>query len=166
MNSFICFLSIRFCSSRCSCVLRLRRWSVYLRSVRGELSSPVHPEFGRRRFLVVRILCKDEGSSCTENVFVVRIDGCELSFVWIVDGRELFHPKAPLKFRCELTSCPAWSGPRQSSHSSNATLVRTHSPRNNSWYYSIFGPLRPSLAHVSIQGSHITCTYASAEWEP
>ena len=35
---------------------------------------------------MVRILCKDEGSSCTENVFVVRIDGCEVSFVSMVDG--------------------------------------------------------------------------------
>jgi hypothetical protein len=111
MNSFICFFSIRFCSSRCSCALRLRRWSIHLRSARGELSSPVHPEFGRR-FLVVRILCKDECLSCRENVFVVRIDGCGLSFVWMVNGGELSHPKAPLKFRCELTSLPVLVGPK------------------------------------------------------
>lgn len=141
MNSFICFLSIRFCSSRCSCVLRLRRWSVYLRSVRGELSSPVHPEFGRRRFLVVRILCKDEGSSCTENVFVVRIDGCELSFVWIVDGRELFHPKAPLKFRCELTSCPA--GRAQGNQATAATQL---------WY----APTLPAITHGTIRFSALS----------
>jgi len=59
---------------------------------------------------VVRILCKDECSSWRENVFVVRIDGCGLSFVWMVNGGELSHPKAPLKFRCELTSLPVLVG--------------------------------------------------------
>ena len=71
---------------------------------------------------MVRILCEGEGSSCRENVFVVRIDGCELSFVWVVDGGELSRPKAHLKFRCELTSA-LLVGPEVTSN--NAALALT-----------------------------------------